>query len=234
MKKRTKQIIAITIIVILLLLLLFPKSQTTLPINNTIGSGISYGGGSTSGSPTSTSTPVVPAWSFPDFTFPSFTFPCFFNCEAESTIIDTSRSTPVVECTRHSDCFKCANAAYDTCENNKCICKAPAVDNWFVDLPLINLFTPQIVVLDTTECSRNTDCNKCANPTYDACSLGQCICSAPVVETTRLVEETPIITSIRTITPECIRSTDCNKCANPTYDTCLNNVCVCQAPIIGR
>jgi len=76
------------------------------------------------------------------------------------------------------------------------------------------------------ECSRNADCNKCANPTYDYCNVGVCVCKAPTQE------EILIDTSRSVPPPECSRDTDCNKCANPAYDYCNAGVCVCKAPVV--
>lgn len=78
----------------------------------------------------------------------------------------------------------------------------------------------------TPECTRDSSCNKCANPDYDTCSDGVCICAKPA--------ETSLWTDIRTTfsDPECSRNTDCNKCANPVYDTCTNGICGCTAPTI--
>lgn len=79
------------------------------------------------------------------------------------------------------------------------------------------------------ECSRDSDCNKCANADYDACVDGNCGCVAPVTEPTRSVWDS-IFTRA---TPECSRDSDCMKCANPTYDACVDGTCGCVAPVVA-
>jgi len=227
MKTRTKVIIGVSIAILLLLLLFVRVTPQTVILSNITGGTTSGGGtsGGTSGGGTSGGTD----WNFPSFNFPSFDFkmPCFWNCgtpdsPTPSTPIDTSR-LPSLECTKNSDCNKCANANYDTCEKNKCICKAPTETGWFFSLPLINVFVPQVIVPITFECIEDTDCNKCANPAYDNCnSEGKCDCVAPV-ERTEEIDREPVI-------PECSRDSDCNKCANPDYDDCVDGVCKCNAP----
>jgi hypothetical protein len=229
MKAKTKKIITIvSIILIVLLLLLFIKVPvSTIGTTNTTSGSLSGSGGSSGSSggssgastPAKTDTPLlfVP-FSWFDFTapvipsVPSYTVPCLFNC-GDSDLISNDRITPVVECSRNSDCNKCANPDYDTCSDSVCICAKPEETSLWTDIR--TTFTEP-------ECTRNSNCNKCANPVYDTCTNGVCGCVAPsIVEDVRT-----------TLVPECSRDTECNKCANPVYDKCVSGSCSCVAPTI--
>lgn len=228
MAKDNKKIIAIIIAIIILIFLFGGSSAPVVTINGTGTSGTS---GSTGGGGGGSSSGTAPAPSGTGFTWPdfsnlfSFSIPCFFNCgsgtdssdNSGSNLISDTRSAPT-ECSRSKDCNKCANPAYDTCSDGKCICAAPEQTNLW----------DAVRTIFSAECSRNSDCNKCSNPAYDTCTNGVCGCSTPVVvEATR----TDLISDTRSApTPECSRDSDCSKCANPTYDKCSSGSCVCQAP----
>lgn len=180
-KKNIKYyIIGVFILLFILFFLFITPQQTALPTNTTAGiTGFTgYGGGgggggsSSSGSSGSSgSAPSVPSlptggfsfpsWSFPSFDFPSFSFPSmpsmpsfggFGTPSTPEPTTPTSRLTPDVritsECSRNSDCHKCANANYDTCSSGVCVCSAPVVEP--VRTIIEPVYTPTCTDTDST------------------------------------------------------------------------------------
>lgn len=218
MKKRTKKYVKIgSIIAAVLLLLLFIRVPIATPLNAIapIAGGASSTGGGGGGTPTNSEIPLlfvpfswlgfkIPFINIPSIDIPIITFPV-----PEGSILKVNGDS----CSSNTQCSSgycnLGNKAIGQCEDKV------RIDN----SDSLRTITP--------ECSRQTDCNKCANADYDTCLNGVCVCQAPVIDTSRTIDTTSARTTV-----ECTRSTQCSKCANAAYDTCVNNVCVCQAPVV--
>lgn len=192
-KNNNRNIWYVIIGLIILILFLNMSKPTTIDNNSTAtsgsGAGSTGGGGgggtiATTESQTESKTPVI--WNFWNW----------FNPD---------------ECSRNSDCSnKCANPNNAVCNNGECGCSLVQPTSETI---LFERITP--------DCTKDSECNKCAVSSYDACVNGECLCVAPTTD--------PVVGRI--VTPECSRDTDCNKCANSASDKCVSGECACVAPV---
>jgi len=193
MNKKQKKNIKRAAILLLLLLLSFGiflfffnnpfAVQQTIIVKDGVTTTTSSGGGSSGGSSPSPSVPSTD-WSFfglfdipnpfVDFKLPSFSFPTGTPDATDAPL----PFVPIDECSKDSQCNKCANPTYDKCSSGKCVCSAHTIFDSIRDV-----FTP--TVRTTAECTTNSQCDiKCATSNSGVCSNGVCGCTNPTAQPT--------------------------------------------------
>jgi hypothetical protein len=166
MKKKTKKTlkrigITLGILAIILLLLLFIKTPVSVEIPSGTSSGGSTGGSGGSSTTVTEDTPLL----FVPFTWFDFSVP---------TIDTPAIIIPNIFPTLKSNGESCTSDSQ--CSSDYCNLGLKAVGK--CETPSTATRTEE-TLRNPYECSRSSDCNKCANPDYDTCVSGKCECVAP-------------------------------------------------------